>query len=145
MNGQKVQGVNTWETSRGPAGRRRSVYIFQRRALQLPFLETFDAPVPNSSCERRRQSITALQALTMYDNDFVNEEVVHMAERIRKETGPDVREQARYAFELALNRPPKPRELEGALKLISETAPRANGVAALCRTLVNASEFVYID
>ena len=143
--GQKVQGVNTWETSHGPDGRRRSIYVFQRRALQLPFLETFDAPVLNTSCDRRRQSITALQALTMYNNDFVNEEVVYMAERIRKETGPDVGEQARYAFELALNRSPKPMELEGALKLIAETQPRANGLAALCRTLVNASEFIYID
>ena len=99
--------MNTWETSDGPDGRRRSVYIFQRRALQLPFLETFDAPVLNTSCDRRRLSITALQALTMYDNDFVNEEMVHMAERIRKEIGADVREQVRYAFELAFNRPPK--------------------------------------
>ncbi|MEO8128558.1 MAG: DUF1553 domain-containing protein, partial [Bryobacteraceae bacterium] len=143
--GQKVQGVNTWETSDGPDGRRRSIYVFQRRALQLPFLETFDAPVLNTSCDRRRQSITALQALTMYDNDFVNGEVGYMAERIRKEIGPDVREQARYAFELAFNRTPKPKELEGALKLVAETRPAASGLIALCRTLLNASEFIYID
>jgi hypothetical protein len=113
--------------------------------LQLPFLETFDAPVLNTSCDRRRQSITALQALTMYDNDFVNGEVSFMAERIRKEIGPDIREQARYAFELAFNRSPKPKELEGALKLIAETQPTATGLIALCRTLLNASEFIYVD
>ena len=59
--------------------------------------------------------------------------------------GADVREQVRYAFELAFNRPPKGKELEGALKLIAETEPRSNGLTALCRTLVNASEFIYID
>lgn len=143
--GQKVQGVNTWETSQGAEGRRRSIYVFQRRALQLPFLETFDAPVLNTSCDRRRESITALQALTMYDNDFVNEEVGQMAERIRKETGPDVREQARFAFELAFNRSPKPKELQGALALIANTQEGSDGLTALCRTLVNASEFIYID
>lgn len=143
--GQKVQGVNTWETSTGPDGRRRSVYIFQRRALQVPFLETFDAPVLNTSCDRRRLSITALQALTMYDNDFVNEEMIHMADRIRKEIGSDPREQVQYAFELAFNRLPKAEELDGALKLMEKTEPNANGLTALCRTLVNASEFVYID
>ena len=44
---QKVQGINTWETSNGPDGRKRSVYVFQRRSLNLPLLETFDAPVFN--------------------------------------------------------------------------------------------------
>jgi len=45
----------------------------------VPFLETFDAPVFNSSCERRRTSVTALQALAMYDSDFVNQEARHFA------------------------------------------------------------------
>ena len=38
---QKVQSVNTWETSANEDARRRSIYIFQRRALNMPFLETF--------------------------------------------------------------------------------------------------------
>lgn len=142
---QKVQGVNTWETSHGPDSRRRSIYIFQRRAMQVPFLETFDAPVLNAPCERRRNSITALQALTMYDSDFVNGEVSFLADRIRSETGPDPREQVRRAFELLLSRPAKPKELEGALKLMAATEPRESALLALCRTLINTSEFIYID
>ena len=81
---EKVQSVDTWETSAGAEARRRSIYIFQRRAQYVPFLETFDAPVFNSSCERRRNSITALQALSMYDSDFVNEEAPFFAHRIRQ-------------------------------------------------------------
>ena len=143
--GQKVQGVNTWETSEGPDSRRRSVYIFQRRAMQVPFLETFDAPVLMSSCDRRRNSITALQALTMYDSDFVNQEASAMADRLRKETGTDPREQVIRAFELALDRPPRPNELDGALKLMTSTEPREEGLRALCGVLLNTSEFIYID
>ncbi len=143
--GQKVQGVNTWETSEGPDSRRRSVYIFQRRAMQVPFLETFDAPVLMASCDRRRNSITALQALTMYDSDFVNQEATAMADRLRKEIGTDPREQAIRAFELALDRPPRPNELDGALKLMTSTEPRGEGLRALCRVLLNTSEFIYID
>jgi hypothetical protein len=52
---QRVQGINTWETTTGPEGRKRSVYVFQRRSLNLPLLETFDAPVFNSSCDRRQR------------------------------------------------------------------------------------------
>ena len=142
---QKVQGVNTWETSQGPDGRRRSVYIFQRRAMQVPFLETFDAPVLNASCDRRRNSITSLQALTMYDSDFVNQEVKFLAERLRRETGPDPREQARRAFELIFSRLPKASEFDGALKLMASSQPREKGLEALCRVLLNSSEFIYID
>ncbi len=143
--GQKVQGVNTWETSVGTESQRRSVYIFQRRAMQVPFLETFDAPVLMTPCDRRPSSITALQALTMYDSDFVNQEAASMAERLQKDTGVDPKEQAIRAFETALNRSPRPSELDGALKLMDSTKPREDGLKALCRTLLNTSEFIYID
>ena len=84
---QKVQGTNTWETMPGPRGRKRSVYIFQRRSLSMPLMETFDAPVLNASCARRETSISVLQALTMYDGEFVNEEARHFADRVRREGG----------------------------------------------------------
>ena len=142
---QKVQSVNTWETSLGEDARRRSIYIFQRRALNMPFLETFDAPVLNTSCDRRRHSITALQALSMYDSDFVNEEARHFARRVRSDTGPDVAEQIRSAFQIAYGRAPKPKEIEQARSLMADVSPRENALVALCRVLLNSSEFIYID
>ncbi len=142
---QKVQGVNTWETSAGEDARRRSIYIFQRRALNMPFLETFDAPVFNAPCDRRRHSITALQALSMYDSDFVNEEARHFAGRVRSETGPDSAEQIRSAFQIAFGRAPKPSEAERAQSLMAAVTPSANALTALCRALLNSSEFIYID
>ena len=72
--GAKVQGVDTWETTDGSGRRADAAFIsFSGGRNMLPFLETFDAPVFNGSCERRRNSITALQALSMYDSDFVND------------------------------------------------------------------------
>ena len=142
---QKVQGVNTWETSAGEDARRRSIYIFQRRALNMPFLETFDSPVFNAPCDRRRHSITALQALSMYDSDFVNEEARHFAGRVRSETGPDVAEQIRGAFQIALGRAPKPAEVRQAQSLMAAVTPVANALTALCRVLLNSNEFIYID
>ena len=39
----RSKGINTWETSTGPETRKRSLYVFQRRSLNYPFLETMDA------------------------------------------------------------------------------------------------------
>jgi hypothetical protein len=137
--------VDTWETSNGVDALRRSIYIFQRRAQNLPLLDTFDAPVPTSTCERRRFSITALQALSMYDSDFVNEESVHFAERVRKEAGPDPRMQIRRMFELALDRPPSPTEEKDLLDFLNSIGDRHKALTALCRVIFNTNEFLYID
>ncbi len=141
---EKVQSVDTWETSAGAEARRRSVYIFQRRAQYVPFLETFDAPVFNSSCERRRNSITALQALSMYDSDFVNEEAPYFALRIRHEAGDDRGSEIRRAFEIAYGREPIESERADALQFL-RTAKAKDPLLGLCRVLLNSNEFLYVD
>jgi hypothetical protein len=141
---EKVQSVDTWEVSTGDDSRKRSIYIFQRRAQFLPFLETYDAPVFNSSCDRRRNSITALQALSTYDSDFVNGEAPHFAERVRQEAGSDQARQIRRAFELAFGRDPAESEESDAHTFLRD-ARTADPLAALCRILLNANEFVYVD
>ncbi len=143
---QKVQGQNRWLASDGPDGRRRSIYVFQQRSSGLPMLDVFDASVPNASCDRRRHSITPLQALTMYDSDFVNTEAKYFAERVRKETGPDLGEQIRRAFLIAYARPPKAGELE-KVKAFQTGLPAAqdDALLGLCRVLLNSSEFLYVD
>ena len=142
---QKVQTVNTWETTEGPEARRRSVYVFQRRSLSLPMLETFDAPVLNASCERRRNSVTALQPLAMYNSQFVNTEAKYFAERVRKEAGPDRGEQIERAFLIALGRPPRPTERDRVRTFLSSLAANEDGLIGVCRVLLNSNEFVYVD
>jgi hypothetical protein len=139
----RVQGVDTWETSTGADALRRSIYIFQRRAQFVPFLETFDAPVFNSSCDRRRPSVTSLQALSMYDSDFVNEESRWFAKRVREEVGPDPNDQIVRAFQVAFGRAPSAQELKDARSLMDAT--KADALTALCRVLLNANEFIYVD
>ncbi len=141
----RVQGVDTWETSEESDASRRSIYILQRRAQALPFLETFDAPVYNSPCERRRHSVTSLQALSMYDSDFVNTQAAHFAERVRREVGPDVREQIGHAFELALGRRPSVVDLKDAMAFLDASPSKTEGLTGLCRVLLNSNEFLYVD
>ena len=99
---------NFWEPSDAKESSKRSLYVFQRRSLSLPILQTFDAPALNASCERRRTSVTPLQALSFYDGDFVNEQARLLAGRVRKRGGSQRASQIRHAFQLALSRSPSP-------------------------------------
>src|SRR6185503_4643283 len=118
--------------------RRRSVYIFQRRSLPLPMMAAFDALVFSESCERRSSTTTPLQALAMMNGSLIHEESEHLARRIAREAGADRPSQVRRAFEIVLNRPPNPGELD---KFASFTGP----LDALCRVLLNSNEFVYVE
>jgi hypothetical protein len=142
---QRVQNVNTWQTSSGADGRKRSIYVFQRRSLNLPLLETFDAEIPNSSCDRRRHSVTALQPLSMYDGDFANNEAKFFAERVRKDVGPDPVEQIQRAFLIAYGRRPNAAEQEKVLAFLASIPSKEDGLIGMCRVLLNANEFVYVD
>ena len=107
-------------------------------------METFDAPVPNASCARRETSVSVLQALTMYDGEFVNEEARHFAERVRRQSGPGPASRIQHAFRIALGRDPRPDETAQARRLLEE-ARSSDGLTALCRVLLNSNEFVYVD
>ena len=142
---QKVQTINTWETTHGPEGRKRSIYTYQRRSLSLPLLELFDAPVCNDSRDHRRNSVTALQALTMYDGEFVNEEVRHFAGRVLKETNSDIDKGYLRAFQLSLGRKPANWEMEQVKKSLGSVGSPEDTMLALCRVLLNSNEFIYVD
>ena len=45
---------------------RRSLYAEKIRGLRDPFLETFNQPGPDKSCELRQTSTVAPQALTLF-------------------------------------------------------------------------------
>lgn len=131
-----------WDTQHGHEGRKRSIYIYQQRTLSMPFLQTFDAIVCDESRPRRRASVTALQALAMYNGEFVNGEAQHFAKRVKDAAGGDPTSQIQYAFLLALGRPPDAAEVARMRELMR---PEQAGLVGVCRVLLNANEFIYID
>jgi hypothetical protein len=60
-----------------------------------------------------------------------------MAARVRREAGTDPAKQVACAFTLALGRAPDPGEGQAAALV------RAQGLASLCRVLMNTNEFLY--
>jgi hypothetical protein len=62
-----------------------------------------------------------------------------MAQRVTSEVGDSVPEQVRAAFLIALGRAPDEVEAQGAAELVQQY-----GLAALCRAMFNANEFLFL-
>ena len=134
-----------WDTQRGPEGRRRSIYIYQQRTLTMPLMQVFDSLVCEESRPRRRTSVTPLQALALYNGDFVNEEARHFSRRVRTQAGDDPAAHVRHAFHLALGRTPTPEEATRMEEFLRTGSTPEESLAGLCRVLFNSNEFVYVD
>ena len=136
---------NKWDTQIDHTGRKRSIYIYQQRTLNMPFMQAFDSTVCDESRPRRRTSVTPLQALSLFNGDFVNEEADALARRIRREAGEGEGEQVRLAYRLALSRSPSAEEAGHFVKFLGQSEEADDALVGFCRVLLNANEFVYID
>ena len=108
----------------------------------MPFVRVFDSSVCDESRPRRRTSVTPLQALPLFNGDFMNEESPALAKRIRREAGEGKGEQVRMAYRLAFSRSPSPEEAGHFVKFLGQSE---GALVGFCRVLLNANEFVYID
>jgi hypothetical protein len=118
---------------------RRSIYLFVKRNMRLPFLEVFDSPDTLLSCARREQSTHAPQALELMNGDFSNAMARAFAERVEREAGADRGRQVDRAFALALGRAPDAAERKAALRYLKD-GPLSE--FALSLFLVN--DFLYL-
>jgi hypothetical protein len=160
LEGQSRPGEG-WGKSDEREASRRSVYIFAKRAIAVPELETLDAPDSTSSCEKRDVSLTGPQALTFLNGTFTNLQARKLAQRLEHEAGADVKAQMARAFELVLSRPATAEELrtateflakqktqiEGDAKAGSKSEPDASrrALAAFCLVMLNSNEFFYLN
>jgi hypothetical protein len=122
-----------------PENHRRSVYRFLFRTLPDPFMETLDCADASQLTPKRNESVSALQALALWNNKFMVRQSEHLATRLTR-PGSDVRSQVREAFALILNREPTASEAE---ELTNHAAKR--GLANACRVLLNSNEFMFVD
>ena len=112
--------THKWGNSSEEDGRRRTVYVFQRRSLALPLVEAFDGPDMVNSCPRRTTTTIAPQALAMFNGDFSREEARYFAERVQREAGDDTSRQIAHAYEIALIRKPSPAQQTLALDFLQK-------------------------
>ena len=120
-------------------GHRRSVYRFNFRTLPDPLVSCLDGADASQLTPKRTESVTALQALALMNNEFMLVHAKAMATRLEKMTTDRVKQIA-LACELIWGRPPSKAEEE---KLITYAAK--HGLANLCRVLFNTNEFLFAD
>lgn len=90
---------------------RRTLYAERIRGVRDPFLETFNQPGPDKSCELRETSIVAPQALTLINSEEVFDRSIAFANRLIGQQLADDESTIRSAFQLALGREPNPQEV----------------------------------
>jgi hypothetical protein len=145
---QSRPGEGWGRSSRNEASR-RSVYMFIKRSLLPPFHTAFDFPDVDSSCEARFVTVQPGQTLAMLNGQFTNEAAVKLADRVITEVGEDRQRQIERAIELALVRPAQDDETAEGLALVARL--EQHGVSSRkalehwCLTVLNLSEFIYLD
>jgi len=120
---------------------RRSIYLFHKRNMRLPFLEVFDEPDSLLSCARRDESTHAPQGLELLNGDFSNSMARALAARVLQEAGSQPARQVDRAYQLALGRTPNPAERKAALRYLADGGPLSE--VALALFLVN--DFLYVN
>jgi hypothetical protein len=88
---------------------------------------------------KRSRSNTPLQALNLFNSNFVLEQADLLAGRLRREAGQETEGQITRAFQLMYGREPDRFE-----RKTSATMIREHGLAAFCRGLYNTSEFLFV-
>ena len=120
---------------------RRSIYLYNKRSVRLPLLTSFDQPDAITSCPVRPISTHPLQALSLMNSDFMQEQSQAFANRLRKECKNDLTCSVKSAWTLTLARAPSPQEQKLAKTFFSG----GGSLADMCLALLNRNEFIYVQ
>jgi len=110
-------GQRTYPTSKGEDRYRRGVYVFWRRTVPYPSMQTFDAPSREVCTVRRIHTSTPLQAFVTMNDPVYVECSQALGRRLLKEGGDTAESRVRFGLELVLNRPASPEQVKPLLKL----------------------------
>ncbi len=110
-------GDRTWATSSGEDRWRRGLYVFWRRTVPYPSMETFDAPSRETCTIRRIRTNTPLQAFVTLNDPVYVEAAQALARRIVQQGGGSVAERARQALVLCTGRPAVEADVETLVAL----------------------------
>jgi hypothetical protein len=122
-----------------PGSGRRSIYRFVWRGIADPLMEALDFPDLGLLAPVRGFSASSLQALALYNNDFVLHHCEAFAARLEKEAAT-LTERVQRAVSLTWQRPASDAELAAFAAFAGE-----HGLASFCRLLLNSSEFLFVD
>ena len=136
----------------GQGGRRRSVYLQQRRTQVVSLLQVFDAPTIVFNSLRRPRTAMPLQSLALMNSDFVRARAQSFAGHILDQKIDEPR-RIRLAFMKAYSRTISEDEEISASQFIKNQeqlyAPsseaRSKAWIDFCQSLLMSNEFLYLD
>ena len=131
---------------------RRSVYLMTPRIQRHPMAAVFDGADASASTAGRLTSTTPLQALFFLNDPLVHREAGRLAERLAVACPHEGGRMDRL-FALLFARPPGAEERERAVRFLEDAGrilasagkDPAEAWAALVRSLLRTSEFLWID
>jgi hypothetical protein len=98
---------NLWTASKDPKEQnRRSVYVFVRRSVPYPLMQSFDLADPSHAHHKRDVTTTPLQALALFNSDVVFGWSQALAGRVLREAGKDETAQLNRLYEILFSRVP---------------------------------------
>ncbi len=123
---RQVMGTfaEAWQASARPEERhRRSLYALKIRGQLDPFMEVFNAPSPDLSCERREGSTVTPQVFALFNSEATLDRALALATRLQRETSGASEAVAR-AFQLVYGRAPLPTERARSLVHLDQMRAR---------------------
>lgn len=133
-----ILDYNNYDWDSPDAGR-RSIYRVVWRGIPDPVMEAMDFPDLGLLTPTRSTSVSPLQSLTLMNNRFVLHQCQKMAEVI-VHAGVTPEQQIADAVHRTWQRHPQETERAELGQLA-----RSHGLAAVCRLLLNSSEFLSLD
>ncbi len=128
-------GGYNYDKSKGDDLYRRGLYVYWRRSTVYPSFITLDAPTREFCTAQRAKTSTPLQSLVLMNEPVFVEAARAFAQRILREGGADNASRLRYAWRLALARPPSEKEigilaktLEAQLATYAQDKPAATAL-----------------
>lgn len=153
-------GGRDWPLSKGVDRYRRGIYTFFYRTVPYPSLVVFDAPDAQAATTRRERSNTALQALTLLNEEAFDEAALAMGTSLTELEADDAT-RLEAACRRTLSRAPTPEEASILMGLLEEERTRpadgdgfeaygldppvlaeASAWSSVARVLLNLDEFI---
>ncbi len=136
---------------------RRSIYLPVVRSALYDLFQAFDFAEPSVSEGQRQSTTVAPQAWFMMNSKVVAEATRTMAERLLENESADDATRVTTAYRAAYGRSPDEIEVQRALQFVAAYTESlsAEGIAAdelrvkawqsLCRVILSANEFIYVE
>lgn len=106
---------------------RRTIYSYRVRGLADPFLEIFNQPNPNDSCEQRDTASVSPQVFTLLNSDVITDRSIAFALSLEAQS-TELKEQIAQGFHRALGRAPDAGEAERMEKYVMEMREYHSGI-----------------